>query len=158
MAIASRQPFSNQIEVLSKKGVSIIGSSIESLVGALARGYLGGRYAVATLLLCGSALALRLAEGSRGLYRAQPVILSPSFPGVVLPSIILLQAALYRSRAYISEKALNGSYVGYIQLVYLTSTSVAPLIFLESRISSTYHSSSPSGSSPITIARGQVLS
>jgi hypothetical protein len=48
---------------------------MESLVGALARGYSGGRYAVAVLPLYGSALALRLAEGSRGLYRAQPVTL-----------------------------------------------------------------------------------
>jgi len=47
-----------------------MGSSIESLVGALARGYSGGRYAVAALPLRGSALALRLAEGSQGLYRA----------------------------------------------------------------------------------------
>jgi len=89
MAIASRWPFSDQIEVLSKKGVSVMGSSMESLVGALARGCSGGRYTVAVLPLCGSALALRLAEGGRGLCRAQPVILSPSFPGVVSPSVIL---------------------------------------------------------------------
>ena len=74
MAIVLRWPFSDQMEVLSEKGVSIMGSSMESLVGALARGCSGGRCAVAALPLRGSALALRLAEGSRGLYRAQPVI------------------------------------------------------------------------------------
>ena len=62
------------MEVLSKKGVSVIGSSIELLVGALARRCSGGRYTVAALPLRGSALALRLAKGSRSLYRAQPVI------------------------------------------------------------------------------------
>jgi len=67
------------MEMLGEKGVSIIGSLMESLVGALAEGYLG----VAAWPLCSRCtavvwfrpgLALRLAEGRRGLYRAQPVI------------------------------------------------------------------------------------
>jgi len=66
------------MEMLGEKGVSVMGSLIESLVGALAEGYSG----VAARPLCGRCaavarfrpgLALRLAEGRRGLYRAQPV-------------------------------------------------------------------------------------
>jgi hypothetical protein len=38
------------------------------------------RYMPAALPLCGSELALRLAEGRRGPDRAQPVILPPSSP------------------------------------------------------------------------------
>jgi len=72
------------MEVLSEKGVSVIGLSMESLVGALARGCSGGRCAVAVLPLRSSALALRLAESGRGLYRAQPVIL----PGRNLKSVV----------------------------------------------------------------------
>jgi len=63
------------MEMLGEKGVSIIGSLIESLVGALAEGCSG--VAVRPLYGCYAAvirfrpgLALRLAEGRRGLYRA----------------------------------------------------------------------------------------
>jgi len=79
MAIASQWPFSNQMEIPGEKGVSVIGSLMESLVGALAEGCSG--VAVRPLRGCYTAvvwfcpgLALRLAEGRRGLYRAQPVI------------------------------------------------------------------------------------
>jgi len=41
MAIALRWPFSDQMEMPGEKGVSIIGSLIESLVGALAEGCSG---------------------------------------------------------------------------------------------------------------------
>jgi len=119
MAIASRWPFSDQMEMPGEKGVSVIGSLMESLVGALAEGCLGvaarplyGRYAAVMRFRPG--LALRLAEGRRGLYRAQPVILPPSSsPGVTLSPVIFPYAALYRSRASVSRKALSGSYVGY---------------------------------------------
>jgi len=37
MAIVLRWPFSDQIDILGEKGVSVIGLLIESLVGALAR-------------------------------------------------------------------------------------------------------------------------
>jgi len=64
-----------------EKGVSIIGSLMESLVGALAKGCSGvairplyGRYTAVIWFRPG--LALRLAEGRRGLYRAQPVIIA----------------------------------------------------------------------------------
>jgi hypothetical protein len=80
MAIASRWPFSDQIEMPGEKGVSVMGSLIESLVGALAEGYSGvatrplySRYTAVARFRPG--LALRLAEGRRGLCRAQPVIL-----------------------------------------------------------------------------------
>ena len=143
MAIVSRQPFSDQIEILGEKGVSIIGSLMESLVGALAEGYLEvaiqplySRYTAVIQFRPG--LALRLAEGYRGLYRAQPVILpSSSSLGVTLSPIIFPYTALYRSRASISRKALSGSYINCVQLVHLTSTFVAPLVFLEFRISVT---------------------
>ncbi len=36
MAVTTRWPFSDQMEVLSGKGVSVMGSLMESLVGALA--------------------------------------------------------------------------------------------------------------------------
>ena len=68
MAIALRWPFSDQIEMPGEKGVSIMGSLIESLVGALAKGCLGvamrplyGRY-TAVIWFC-PGLVLRLAEG-----------------------------------------------------------------------------------------------
>jgi len=58
-----------------------MGSLMESLVGALAEGCSGvavrplrGRCAAVTRFRPG--LALRLAEGRRGLYRAQPVTLA----------------------------------------------------------------------------------
>jgi hypothetical protein len=67
--------------MLGEKGASIIGSLIELLVGALAEGCLGvavrplrGRCAAVARFCPG--LALRLAEGRRGLCRAQPVITS----------------------------------------------------------------------------------
>jgi len=66
------------MEMPGEKGVSVIGSLIELLVGALAEGCSGvavrplrGRYAAVARFRPG--LALRLAEGRRGLYRAQPV-------------------------------------------------------------------------------------
>jgi len=106
------------MEMLGEKGVSVMGSLIESLVGALAEGCLG--VAVRPLYGCCAAvvrfcpsLVLRLAEGCRGLYRAQPVILPPSSsPGVVSSPVIFPYAALYRSRASVSRKALSGSHVG----------------------------------------------
>jgi hypothetical protein len=56
------------MEMPGEKGVSVIGSLMESLVGALAEGYLGvavwplcGRYAAVARFRPG--LALRLAEG-----------------------------------------------------------------------------------------------
>jgi len=120
MAIVSRWPFSDQMEMLGEKGVSIMGSLIESLVGALAEGCLGvavrplyGRYTAVARFRPG--LALRLAEGCRGLYRAQPVTLPPSSsPGVASSPVIFPYAALYRSRASVSRKALSGSYVGCV--------------------------------------------
>jgi len=69
------------MEILGEKGVSVIGSLMESLVGALAEGCSG----VAVRPLCGRCtavirfcpgLALRLAEGRRGLCRAQPVTIT----------------------------------------------------------------------------------
>ena len=75
MAIVSRWPFSDQIEMPGEKGVSVMGSLIELLVGVLAEGCSGvavrplyGRYAAVIWFRPG--LALRLAEGRRGLYRA----------------------------------------------------------------------------------------
>ena len=121
---------------------------IESLVMAP----LAGRRALKGRALRG------LAEGRRGLCRAQPVTIPPSSPGVASSSVIFPWAASYRSRASASKTALRGSYVGRAWLVYLTSTFVAPLIFLESRISSTCYSSSPSGLSSGTIPGGWVSS
>jgi hypothetical protein len=119
MAIALRWPFSDQIEMPGEKGVSIMGSLIESLVGALAEGCSGvavrplrGCYAAVTRFRPG--LVLRLAEGRRGLYRAQPVTLPPSSsPGVISSPVIFPYTALYRSRASVSRKALSSSHVGY---------------------------------------------
>jgi len=77
MAIVLRWPFSDQIEMPGEKGVSVMGSLMESLVGALAEGCSGvaarplrGRCAAVARFRPG--LALRLAEGRRGLCRAQP--------------------------------------------------------------------------------------
>ena len=58
MAIASRWPFSDQMETLNGKGVSVMGLSMESLVGALAGGYSGrsarGRCAAVARLRAGA--------------------------------------------------------------------------------------------------------
>jgi len=74
-----------------------MGSSMESLVGALARGYSGGRCTVAALPLRGSALALRLAEGGRGLCRAQPVTEIALAPTHSDPPMAEEEEALLRS-------------------------------------------------------------
>ena len=103
--------------------------------------------------------ALRgLAKGRRSLCEAQPVTIPPSSPSIASSSVIFPQAASYQSRAFASKTALKGSYVGRIQLVHLTSTFVAPLVFLESKISLTCYSSSPSKLSSSTILGGQVSS
>jgi len=86
--------------MLGEKGVSIIGSLIESLVGALAEGCSGvaaqplrGRCAAVVRFRPG--LALRLAEGRRGLCRAQPVI-ALSYKGGLRSSYY--SAYIYRRR------------------------------------------------------------
>ncbi|KAK4095709.1 hypothetical protein N658DRAFT_103740, partial [Parathielavia hyrcaniae] len=145
MVNASRWPSSVQIETLSAKGVSVMGL----LMGSLTRRCSG-------VPVRGSSQGLGLAEGHRGLCRAQPVTIPPSSPGVASSSVIFPWAASNRSRASVSRRALSGSHVGRAWPVHLTSTFVAPLVFLESRISSTCHSSSPSGLSSGTIPGGWV--
>ncbi len=77
MAIASRWPFSDQMEMLSEKGVSVMGALMESLVGALAGGCSGGRRAAAAAAVVRPLRApvpvLRLAEGGRGYCRGSTV-------------------------------------------------------------------------------------
>jgi len=54
---------------------------------------------------------LGLAEGRRGLCRAQLVTISPSSPGGASCSVIFPWVASYRSRASVSKKVLSGSHV-----------------------------------------------